>query len=99
MRPVKAPNRRPGFRKHVHAAWCWPAIINNCRRRFVAAGRAGGFGISLLERMMVRDGATVARCLDEQYRMHRDIMAFSSAEFYDDTLIAHAAVADHHCAI
>ncbi|MCO5199588.1 MAG: AAA domain-containing protein [Anaerolineae bacterium] len=54
-----------------------------------------GFGISLLECIMVRDGATVARCLDEQYRMHRDIMAFSSAEFYDDTLIAHAAVADH----
>lgn len=54
-----------------------------------------GFGVSMLERIMVRDGATVARRLDVQYRMHRDIMAFSSAEFYDDTLIAHASVAAH----
>jgi superfamily I DNA and/or RNA helicase len=27
--------------------------------------------------------------------MHRDIMTFSSAEFYDDSLIAHPSVADH----
>jgi superfamily I DNA and/or RNA helicase len=54
-----------------------------------------GFGLSLLEQLMRRDGTQVARRLDVQYRMHQQIMDFSSAEFYEGTLLAAAAVAQH----
>lgn len=62
------------------------------------AARAG-FSISLLESVMGVDqinGATsVARQLDVQYRMHAQIMAFSSAEFYENRLRADDSVAQH----
>ena len=54
-----------------------------------------GFGFSLLEQIMKRDGPTVARRLDVQYRMNANIMGFSSAEFYENSLLADAAVQDH----
>jgi superfamily I DNA and/or RNA helicase len=54
-----------------------------------------GFGISLMERLMTDLAAQVSRRLTVQYRMHREIMAFSSAEFYDDQLEAEASVAGH----
>jgi len=54
-----------------------------------------GFGISLLERLARRDGNTIARRLDVQYRMNAEIMEFSSAEFYDGDLQADGSVADH----
>jgi predicted DNA helicase len=54
-----------------------------------------GFGYSLLEQIMKRDGDTVARRLDVQYRMNRQIMDFSSAEFYDGSLLADSTVQDH----
>ena len=54
-----------------------------------------GFGFSLLEQIMKRDGADVARRLDVQYRMNTQIMGFSSAEFYDGSLQADATVRDH----
>ncbi len=54
-----------------------------------------GFGISLLELMMRRDGGRIARRLDVQYRMHEQIMGFSSAEFYHDTLLADSSVRGH----
>ncbi len=54
-----------------------------------------GFGYSLLEQVVVRDGAQVARRLDVQYRMHSAIMTFSSNQFYDGTLQADGAVAAH----
>jgi superfamily I DNA and/or RNA helicase len=38
---------------------------------------------------------TLARQLDLQYRMHQQIMAFSSQTFYGDTLVAHPTVATH----
>ena len=54
-----------------------------------------GYGISLLERLMKRDGSLIARRLDVQYRMNSQIMAFSSAQFYDGSLEADASVKDH----
>lgn len=55
-----------------------------------------GFAVSLLERLIDHYGAArLARRLEVQYRMHTSIMAFSSAEFYDDALIADASVAGH----
>ena len=56
---------------------------------------AKGLQISLIERLMDQMGPAVSRRLDVQYRMHRHIMAFSSTEFYDDSLIAHPSVRDH----
>lgn len=57
----------------------------------------GGLAVSLLERLMQQSLATVplARQLDVQYRMHQQIMDFSSQAFYHDTLIADASVATH----
>jgi len=54
-----------------------------------------GFGLSLLELMMRRDGPRIARRLDVQYRMHEQIMGFSSAEFYRDSLVADSSVRSH----
>lgn len=54
-----------------------------------------GLGVSLFERLMTRYGQSISRRLTVQYRMHRDIMAFSSAEFYEDQLQAHESVAEH----
>lgn len=59
-----------------------------------AAARQG-FGISLMERLVQRDGNAIARRLDVQYRMNADIMNFSSAEFYDGNLQADGSVATH----
>lgn len=55
-----------------------------------------GFGISLQERLIEQFGATaISRRLTEQYRMHEAVMSFSSDEFYDGELTAHASVAGH----
>jgi ATP-dependent RNA/DNA helicase IGHMBP2 len=54
-----------------------------------------GFAVSLLERLMAAHGETVARRLTIQYRMHEQIAAFSSAEFYERTLMPDASVATH----
>lgn len=54
-----------------------------------------GFGVSLLEQIMERDDTTVARQLAVQYRMNRQIMAFSAGEFYNGRLQADATVQDH----
>ena len=54
-----------------------------------------GYSVSLLERTMDLFGKEVSRLLDVQYRMHRDIMDFSSEHFYDQKLIAHESVAAH----
>lgn len=65
----------------------------------VEAARAG-FGVSLMERLMEpggiagEDGGPPARRLEVQYRMHREIMAFPSTEFYEGGLSAHDSVAD-----
>ena len=58
---------------------------------------AGGLGVSLMERLLQQaaNQPTLARQLDLQYRMHQQIMAFSSQTFYGDTLVAHSTVATH----
>lgn len=54
-----------------------------------------GFGVSLLERLVHRFGELATRRLNVQYRMHEQIMSFSSREFYDDELQAHSEVSAH----
>jgi superfamily I DNA and/or RNA helicase len=85
---------------------CWNPILRS--GRVVLAGDpfqlpptvvspkavARGFNVSMLERLM-RSRPEVARILDVQYRMHREIMGFSSAEFYEKVLAAAPAVAEH----
>lgn len=56
---------------------------------------AEGFETSLLERMVDAYGKTVNRRLTVQYRMHEQIMRFSSDTFYDGELIADASVREH----
>lgn len=84
---------------------CWIPLLR-CER-VVAAGdhcqlpptvvspdaQREGFSVSLLERLMRSDPETLSRRLDVQYRMHASIMGFSSAEFYDGTLVAAPEVA------
>ena len=86
---------------------CWVPLLN--ADRLVLAGdhcqlpptvispqaAREGFGRSLLERLVAHYGDTVTRQLDVQYRMHDQIMQFSSREFYDSTLIADPQVAGH----
>lgn len=52
----------------------------------------GGLTETLFEKAISRQDADVM--LTIQYRMHRDIMNFSSLQFYDDRLKAHPSVAD-----
>ncbi len=54
-----------------------------------------GLGLSLMERLMTQNDATISHQLTRQYRMHRDIMRFSSTEFYDETLQADTSVEAH----
>lgn len=56
---------------------------------------AEGFETSLLERMVGAYGKTINRRLTVQYRMHEQIMRFSSDTFYDGELIADASVRHH----
>jgi superfamily I DNA and/or RNA helicase len=56
---------------------------------------AAGLGVSLFERLMARDGRSLARPLTLQYRMHQAIMDFSSREFYEGSLQADPSVAGH----
>lgn len=54
-----------------------------------------GFAVSLMQRLIEFYGDTVARTLEIQYRMHRQIMEFSSACFYENRLVAHPNVESH----
>lgn len=54
-----------------------------------------GLTVSLLERLVEHYGDSVTRQLDVQYRMHSQIMRFSSEQFYSDSLEAHDTVASH----
>ncbi len=60
-----------------------------------AEAAAQGFSVSLMERQIGIWGDNVTRLLNVQYRMHRDIMGFSSDQFYDNQLLAHESVAQH----
>ncbi|MBK8615904.1 MAG: IGHMBP2 family helicase [Anaerolineales bacterium] len=52
----------------------------------------GGFDISLMERLLTNIGPSISRRLDVQYRMHHDIMSFSSDVFYENSLQADKSV-------
>ncbi len=52
-----------------------------------------GLGITLFEKLMDRPELSVM--LNEQYRMHEQIMRFSSQQFYQDQLQANFLVCDH----
>ncbi len=54
-----------------------------------------GFDVSLMERLVRTYGDRVTRQLTVQYRMHREIMQFSSDCFYNGTLIADGTVESH----
>ena len=56
---------------------------------------AEGFNVSMLERLVKQSGVGISRRLTVQYRMHQAIMAFSSEEFYENSLTAGPAVANH----
>ena len=52
----------------------------------------GGLNVTLLEKCVALHPNAVV-LLDEQYRMHQNIMQFSSQEFYGGKLLAHSSVA------
>jgi GNAT superfamily N-acetyltransferase len=52
-----------------------------------------GLGVSLMERLVAAGGTEWSRLLEVQYRMHVDIMEFSSAQFYGGRLRADESVA------
>lgn len=54
-----------------------------------------GLAISLLERLVALYGDLVTHQLQVQYRMHQQIMRFSSEQFYRNTLEADDSVATH----
>ncbi len=86
---------------------CWPVISR--AGRIVLAGdhcqlpptvlstsaAEQGFAISLMERLVKDYDHAVTRPLITQYRMHQDIMQFSSDQFYKGTLVAHDSVSKH----
>ncbi len=57
------------------------------------AARAG-LSTTLLEKCVALHPEAVT-LLEEQYRMHTQIMGYSSQVFYDNKLVAHGSVADH----
>jgi len=54
-----------------------------------------GFDESLQQRVIAQHGKSIARRLEIQYRMHAQIMRFSSDEFYEGSLQADESVAEH----
>jgi ATP-dependent RNA/DNA helicase IGHMBP2 len=86
---------------------CWIPLLRS--ERVVLAGdprqlpptvvsvdaAAEGFAVSLLERIVDLHGSDVSRLLTTQYRMHEQIMQFSSNEFYDGQLIPDESVRHH----
>ncbi|MAT45656.1 MAG: DNA-binding protein [Anaerolineaceae bacterium] len=49
---------------------------------------AEGFNISLMEQLLTQVGPNISHRLSVQYRMHQNIMKFSSLEFYEDSLVS-----------
>ena len=59
-----------------------------------AEAARGGLAQTLMEKCVALHPEAVV-LLQEQYRMHGTIMGFSSKEFYNNQLVAHASVAEH----
>jgi ATP-dependent RNA/DNA helicase IGHMBP2 len=89
---------------------CWIPLLR-CRRVVLAGDHCQlpptvlsreaaeqGFGVSLMERLVALYGGAITRRLKTQYRMHEDIMTFSSVEFYDGELDADVSVRGHRLA-
>jgi len=88
-------------------AGCWPAILK--AERMVLAGdhcqlpptilsaeaAKQGCAVSLMERLVELYGAAIMRQLTVQYRMHEQIMNYSSNCFYQGSLIADESVRTH----
>lgn len=54
-----------------------------------------GFAVSMFERLMDLHGEHAAHLLTVQYRMHEQIMEFSSQQFYESSLVADESVREH----
>ncbi|KAJ8019245.1 DNA-binding protein SMUBP-2 [Holothuria leucospilota] len=54
-----------------------------------------GLAVSLMERVISLHGNKVVKMLSMQYRMHSDIMLWSSGAMYDNQLKAHTSVSSH----
>ena len=67
-----------------------PTVKSNDARR-------GGLAITLIEKCLER--MDKSSLLNVQYRMHRQIMAFSNLWFYGEKLVAAESVADHRLEI
>lgn len=86
---------------------CWIPLLRS--KRLVLAGdhcqlpptilsgeaQRLGFDLSLMQRLVEQWGDVISRQLTTQYRMHEQIMQFSSAEFYESSLIADDRVREH----
>ncbi len=59
---------------------------------------AGGFAVTLFDRLKDILPDSMQTLLRVQYRMHEAIMGFSSGEFYEGKLIAHDSVRSHTAA-
>ena len=55
----------------------------------------GGLGVTLFERLAEDYNGTIMDMLEQQYRMHEDIMNFSGKQFYDSSLKADKSVREH----
>ena len=55
----------------------------------------GGLKITLMERLQPNLPDQLKTLLRIQYRMNEQIMGFSSAQFYENKLVAHASVKEH----
>jgi predicted DNA helicase len=54
-----------------------------------------GYSRSMMQRLVESYGSAITRQLDVQYRMHEAIMRFSSAQFYNGSLLADESVRTH----
>lgn len=86
---------------------CWIPLLRS--KRLVLAGdhcqlpptilssqaKQLGFEVSMMERLVTNWGEAISRQLTTQYRMHEQIMRFSSNEFYESSLIAADSVREH----
>jgi ATP-dependent RNA/DNA helicase IGHMBP2 len=89
---------------------CWPVVLR--AEKIVLAGdhcqlpptiisteaAAQGFSVSLMERLVNALGDVVTRQLSVQYRMHQQIMQYSSEVFYGGSLVAHESVENRQLA-